>query len=160
MKALRISIALIVLLTSCVFINSQEIAFTPNQYYFGIQENTNTSLGTVYITSNVDIIPSYTSSNELFQLTSSGLISLRESVSLDYENTTQRRETSVITESSTNVTASVIFCLIDLNDNIPTPPSPDSLTIEINTTELSVNNTIVRFNSTDADSNANGLVLF
>ncbi|KAI6658157.1 Phosphatidylinositol phosphatase PTPRQ-like isoform X2, partial [Oopsacas minuta] len=155
LKLTRISITLIVLLASCIFNHSQDLAFTPNQYYFAISEDSINTIGPVYVTTNTSPV----SSNPNFQVAIPGPVYLQVNI-LDYENVDQRRDTTVITDTSSLEAAEINICLIDLNDNIPTPPSPDSLTIEINTTELSVNNTIVRFNSTDADSNANGLVMF
>ena len=137
-----------------------EVVFTPSQYYFSLQENTNTTtLGPVYITSNTDITPSYSSSNSDFQVASSGGITLQQSVSFNFENTADHRLSTVVSEATTSNTSNVTICLTDLNDNTPTAPSPTDLTISINT-DLSANNTIVRFNSTDADSNENGRVMF
>ena len=137
-----------------------EVVFTPSQYYFSLQENTNTSLGPVYITSNTDITPSYSSSNNDFQVANSGDITLQASASFDYENTTQRRLTTVVSEATTSNTANVTICLTDANDNTPTTPTPTDLSISIVSLSLSVNTTIMRFDSTDADSNGNGLVMF
>ena len=137
------------------------VVFTPSQYYFSLQENTNTTtLGPVYITSNTDITPNYSSSNSDFQVESSGDITLQQSVSFNFENTADHRLTTVVSEATTSNTANVTICLTDLNDNTPTAPSPTDLTISITPLELSANNIIVRFSSTDVDSNENGLVMF
>ena len=73
---------------------------------------------------------------------------------LDYENTSQRLLTASITENTVSpVTADVIICLIDLNDNPPSIPSPSSLTIRVSVSQLNSGNVIVRFNSIDPDSN-------
>ena len=137
-----------------------EVVFTPSQYYFSLQENTSSTLGPVYITSNTDITPSYSSSSSNFQVASSGSITLQAGVSLDYEDPDQRRLTTVVSENTTTNTANVTFCLTDVNDNSPTSPTPTALSISITTSDLPIDRVIVRFDSSDADSNKNGLVIF
>ena len=85
---------------------------------------------------------------------------MQQSAFFNFENTADHRLLTVVSEATTSNTADVTICLTDLNDNTPTAPSPTNLTILINSTKLSANNTIVRFSSTDADSNKNGLVMF
>ena len=136
-------------------ISQIDTAFTPNQYHFILDENTINALGPIYVTSN----STPTSSNPLFQVESSGLIFLKVITPLDYENIAFRRLTTVITESPTDI-ASLVICLTDLNDNSPTQPTPDAITISVVTTYLAANNTIIKFTSTDADSNQNGFVLY
>ena len=84
---------------------------------------------------------------------------LQVATPLDYENIALRRLTTTITDSPTNM-AYLIVCLIDLNDNAPTQPTPNAVTILIVTTELAANNIIIKFTSTDADSNQNGFIVF
>ena len=133
-----------------------DVAFTPNQYYFAINENSNstTTIGNVFITTNRDVTTSFATSSQNFEVTTSGQLSLQENIVLDYENTSQRLLTASITENTvSSVTADVIICLIDLNDNPPSIPSPSSLTIQVSVSQLNSGNVIVRFYSIDPDSN-------
>ena len=103
----------------------------------------------------------YSSSNQYFQVSNLGQVALQENITLDYENTTQRRLTTTITENTiASVTAEVIICVLDLNDNTPSQPTPSSLKIQVFGSQLNSSNTIVRFSSTDGDSNDNGRVTY
>ena len=104
----------------------------------------------------MNINPVYSSTYENLSISNNSEVSLIEL--LDYES--ERIFFSDVQEDSYNISADLIFCILDVNDNTPTSPLPTSLIINTPETYLNVSAFTMRFYSDDLDSNINGNVTF
>ena len=105
----------------------------------------------------MNINPVFTT-NGNYSISSDGEVILIEL--LDYELTFDRIQFSDVQEDTYNISADLIFCVLDVNDNAPTSPVPTALMINTPESSIGVSEFTMRFYSNDVDSNLNGTVTF